>query len=178
MMQLERQVRRRRQRQQTTIHWARFWFYTIGIVLAISVVVTGYFYWSLAPVRAAQEAAQTHIEQKTDLTPTDQFYQTDRQTTFYAVEGHNAQGDLQVAIYDVKQPDKITIVNRAEGLSKTALRDLLMKDYDIAKVYTTGLALYEGTVVWEVSYVDHNDRLNYVTLDYKTGSAYRTIHGL
>lgn len=178
MMQLERQVMLRQQRNNSRIHWGRVWFWGIGIFLVLSVIVMWLLYGALAPMRTAQNEARRTVFAHTDLTHIAKFYVDDRQKTTYAVIGQNDAGIQEVALFTKGQTKNITVIKRSSGMSDAQIQNFVQTKYKPKDILKITPSLYEKTPVWEVTYTDRAGRLSYLTLDFKTGKAYRTISGL
>lgn len=177
MMQFKDDIRIRQRRKQKRVHWSRFWFIAAGIAIIVSALTICYFYISLTPMRHDESRLQRFVKAKTDIATVQQISVDNRQKETYAIVGTTASGHQKVAIVRDKS-DHVKTYDRRTGMSDKQLRQLILTTYKPKKIYSANISEYKHALVWEVSYKGQNDTLNYVTLDFKTGKAYRVIKGL
>ncbi|MCT4404351.1 hypothetical protein EFT43_05490 [Leuconostoc falkenbergense] len=175
MMQFKDDIRIRQRRRQTRIHWARVWFLIIGAAIVLGTLTLGYFYLSLSPMRQAESRIEALVRQKSDIVTVTQVSVDYRARTTYAASGETASGAKKVAIV---QDNKVKTYSRSDGMSNAQLRSLLLKTYHPKKLYSANISRYKKVLVWEISYKAQNNKLNYLTLDFKTGKVYRAISGM
>ncbi|MEX0380564.1 DUF5590 domain-containing protein [Leuconostoc sp. MS02] len=177
MMQFKDDVRIRHRQKQRYVHWARVWFIIAGVGILFFVLVLGYFYVSLTPMRHDEARLQRFVKEKTDIATVEQIDVDHRQHTIYAITGTTASGKEKVAIVDSKM-SRAKTYSRTDGLTDKQLRQLILTNYKPKKIYSANISDYQNTLVWEVSYKGQDNALNYITLDFKTGKSYRVINGL
>lgn len=177
MMQFKDDIRIRQRHKQKSVHWSRFWFIAAGIGIILSALTICYFYVSLTPMRRDESRLQRFVKVKTDIATVQQISVDHRQKTTYAITGTTASGKQKVAIVHGTS-NQVKTYDRHNGLSDKQLRQLILTTYKPKKIYSANLSEYKQALVWEVSYKGQNNTLNYVTLDFKTGSPYRVIKGL
>ncbi|GMA70580.1 hypothetical protein GCM10025879_18260 [Leuconostoc litchii] len=175
MIQFKDDIRIRQRHRQTRVHWAHVWFVVIGILIVLAAFILGYFYISLAPMRQAENRVQKLVRDKTSIATVTQVSVDYRKTTTYAVLGQTASGTEKVAIV---RHNKVKTYNRSEGMSDSQLKKIITKKYKPKKLYSANISEYQGVLVWEISYKGADSKLNYLTLDFKTGKAYRAISGM
>lgn len=177
MMQFREDIRIRQNQRKPKIHWARVWFWLIGVMIILLAVVLTVFYISLSPVRQAEQKVNAFVLHKTKITKISSTSIDNRKHITYAVIGEDASKQKQVAIVN-GSINHVRVYRRDSGLSDDALRQLIIKKYQPKKIYSANISRYQNALVWEVSYLNQRRQLNYVTLDFKTGKPYRTIEGI
>lgn len=159
------------------VMWSKIIIVAVAIIALLAVLGAGYTYWALAPMRSAESRVEKIVHQKTDLVNLNQITVDYRDQTTYAVVGENAKGQQKVAIVQ-DSSQKVRTFPRSDGMSNQQLTKLLNDRYQPKRIYAANISYFKGVPVWEVSYTGDNGRLNYLTLDFKTGKAYRVINGL
>ncbi|MCO0831612.1 hypothetical protein NFX39_00685 [Fructobacillus sp. W13] len=157
--------------------WSKF----IAIIVAIAVVIIAalafYAYLALRPMAKAESNVQTVVKQKTNLQNLHDMTVDYRDGATYAVLG-DENGKQKVAIIHGKSKN-VKIFDYGNGISPSELKKRLKgDDYLASKIYSANLSEYQNALVWEVSYRDEGDSLNYLTMDYKTGTVYRAVNGI
>jgi uncharacterized protein YpmB len=66
----------------------------------------------------------------------------------------------------------------ADGLSEKDVRKLVDKQFNPQKVTSIGLAIYEKVPVWQVTFIDKDDNLNFITYQFSNGKQVQTIRHL
>lgn len=175
MIQFKDDIRIRQRHRQARIHWAHFWFIVIGILIILAAFILGYFYVSLAPMRQAENRVEKLVREKTSIATVTQVSVNYRKTTTYAVRGQTTTGTQKVAIV---RNNKIKTYNRSSGMTDSQLKKLITNKYKPKKLYSANISEYQGVLVWEISYKGQDNKLNYLTLDFKSGKTYRAISGM
>lgn len=176
-MQFNENMRLGRGHKKKKIRWSKIIWVTFAVVVVLGLIVTGYTYWAIAPMRSAENRVERLVHQKTDLVNLDQITVDYRDKTTYAVIGEDAKGTKQVAIIQGNS-EKVKTFPRSSGMTNQELDQLVVQRYHPKRLYSANISYFKDTLVWEVSYEGRKGELNYVTLDFKTGKAYRTINGL
>lgn len=177
MSQLRTDVRIIQQKQMRRRHWSRLFFIWFGVFIALFAIILAYFYFSLTPVRNSEGEIKNIVRQKTDITQQETFLISNRNDTYFSVIGKTKNGTEKVAL--IKNGSKyVETFKRSSGMSNEALNKLLNEKYKVKHIYSIAISKYKGTVVWEIAYLSKNNKLNYLTLDFKTGKVYREITGI
>lgn len=157
--------------------WVKFFMLLILVVLLIGGALYAYATLALKPMATAEKNVQTIVKQQTDLTNLHDLTVDYRDGATYAVLGQTPSGQQKVAIIQGKK-GSVQTFNYGNGISKSDLLDKIKSKYQLKKIYSANLSIYQKTLVWEISFEDQNGHLNYVTMDYRTGAVYRTINGI
>lgn len=165
-MRLAPQKRRRQQRRRR--------YTIIAVILVIIILVFGYFMTVNQP-RADAKSQITHKAQKAQkIKYVDHFYRVSRSHTYYSVTGKNKDNQT-VGVINRKGSNKLTTVKMADGLSAKDIQQTVKNNYPVKKITSLGLATYEGVPVWDVTFIDKRDNLNFMTYQFKDGKVLRSV---
>ncbi|USS92297.1 hypothetical protein [Fructobacillus americanaquae] len=157
--------------------WVKFLIVLVTIFLIVAGAIYAYAYMALQPMAKAESNVQKTVSQKTTLTNLHNVTVDDRNGMVYAVLGQDSAGQQKVALVQ-GQHGTVTTFDFGNGLSRTDLLKRIKAKYNPKKVYSANLSLYQKTLVWEIIYESQNGDMNYLTMDYKTGTVYRAINGI
>ncbi|AVK62985.1 hypothetical protein C5Z26_02085 [Lactobacillus sp. CBA3606] len=145
------------------------------VVLAIIVAVYGTLWVAQRPVHNAQKTAYSLAVSKGKLKTTTAFSQYNGTASYYVVTGTSKKNVPVYALIKTKKPHQTTIVKQSAGITRTkALRKVWSKR-NPSKVIKATLGVYEGQVVWEITYLNQKKALCYEILQYATGSEIKSI---
>ncbi|MBS9337892.1 hypothetical protein [Fructobacillus parabroussonetiae] len=156
--------------------WSKFFVIAPAIVIVLFAAFAFYAYLALRPMAKAESNVQAVVRQKTSLSNLHDMTVDYRDGSTYAVLG-SENGQQKVAVIHGKE-NKVHIFDYGNGLTTAQIKQRLKNDYQSKKIYSANLSEYQNVLVWEISYQAKDGSLNYLTLDYKTGTVYRAVNGL
>ncbi|MCM3718900.1 DUF5590 domain-containing protein [Fictibacillus phosphorivorans] len=115
---------------------------------------------------AAIELAKKELNLKT-VTNIDHFFKNE---TYYVVEGKNDQGTDMIAW--VGSDKEIYSEKAKEGLSEKQMIDYVKKNQNAVKIIDSRLGMEDEIPLWEVVYIDDQDRYTYYYGYFETGKRY------
>ena len=157
------------------------WFLFIVIfVLSLTVIISLLIYFQAkSPFANAKDEAESYVLDNNLLAQVDKAYVYNNTSTFHTVIGTTAKGNKKAYFLPDKQSDeKIMEVNLEEGISEQQAVDLAMKDVKGGKLLHAKLGVEEIGPVWEITYVNAKDNLNYVYLLFDNGEWWKRISNL
>ncbi|MDR3190005.1 MAG: DUF5590 domain-containing protein [Lactobacillaceae bacterium] len=169
---MEMRAIRRRQ------HKNRRWI--IGILLAlIGIFVVGYSIigTALRPINQANREYSALAIKKKQVVSVNTFYWNSRDHTYYTVVGINKKHQ-PVAVIIEKHTKKMQTVKLADGISYEAVKKQIKTKYQPKRITNIGMAIYKTVPVWEVTFIDQNGNLNFITVQFSNGNEVRTIQNL
>ena len=149
-----------------------------GLSLTIIINLLIYFQ-AKSPFSEATDEAESYVLENNLLAQVEKTYVYNNTSTFYTVIGSTAKGEKKAYFLPDQQSDeKIMEVNLDEGISQQQAVDLVMKDVKEGKLLHAKLGVEEIGPVWEITYVNAENNLNYVYLLFDNGEWWKRISNL
>ncbi|WP_233231000.1 cell wall elongation regulator TseB-like domain-containing protein [Listeria weihenstephanensis] len=166
-----------RKRNQKS-YWKWIW---IGVAAFVAVIagVFIFFYSAQKPVRADEETALARIDGKVDLKQQDGFYlYNGANGVYYVLTGKNSKSKNIIVWVPKSKKGTVVVKYASDGISKNEAIAKVKQEKNPKKILNVTLGMDKGVPIWEVSYLDSSNSLNYYDLDFETGEWYRAIENL
>ncbi|MHC5253103.1 cell wall elongation regulator TseB-like domain-containing protein [Listeria kieliensis] len=155
----------------------------ILILLAVVIVLFLAGIWFLSysekPLKKEEATALSRIEGNVDLKKQDQFYlYNGTKETYYVLTGENKAGKKIIVWVPKKKSGEILVKYASDGISEKKAREIVKAKKNPAKILKVTLGMEEGIPLWEVSYLDKDDRLGYYDMSFSEGKWLRQIENL
>ncbi|ENI8396466.1 DUF5590 domain-containing protein [Listeria monocytogenes] len=151
----------------------------LGIIIVFVVAAFLYIRYAEKPVTNAETEALDRISGQVDLKTTDQFYlYNGPKEVYYVLTGKNSKNQNIIVWVPKKKSDKVYVKFTSDGITKQQARDKVTKEKNPKKILHVNLGMEKETPIWEVAYLDKNDKLNYFDINFETGEWYREIENL
>lgn len=151
----------------------------LGIIIVLIVAAFLYFRQAEKPVTNAETEALDRISGQVDLKTTDKFYlYNGPKEVYYVLTGKNSKDKKIIVWVPKKKSDKVYVKFASDGITESQARDKVVKEKNSAKILHVTLGMEKETPIWEVAYLDKNDKLNYFDINFETGEWYREIENL
>lgn len=151
----------------------------LGIIIVLIVAAFLYFLYAEKPVTSAEAEALDRISGQVDIKTTDKFYlYNGPKEVYYVLTGKNSKNKNIIVWVPKKKSGKVYVKYASEGITAKEARDKVTKEKKPKKILHVTLGMEKGTPIWEVAYLDENDKLNYFDIDFETGEWYREIENL
>ncbi|ALQ18044.1 peptidase [Listeria monocytogenes] len=151
----------------------------LGIIIVFVVAAFLYIRYAEKPVTNAETEALDRISGQVDLKTTDQFYlYNGPKEVYYVLTGKNSKNQNIIVWVPKKKSDKVYVKFASDGITKQQARDKVTKEKNPKKILHVNLGMEKETPIWEVAYLDKNDKLNYFDINFETGEWYREIENL
>jgi uncharacterized protein YpmB len=174
-MEMRSKIRTRRKKTH------RF-LWTLLVLLGLVAIVTIGYSVAQAPLTNAADKYEARAINSGAVTKVTDFYQTSRDGRYYTVVGKNKTGKTIAVIYQDKAKGKKKAksmqLQLAKGYTAKEALTKVKTTYNPAKITATGMAIYKGVAVWEVTFTDQKGNLNFVTIQFSNGKIVRTILNL
>jgi uncharacterized protein YpmB len=164
-----------RSRIQSKRRKSRLWLIIPLVVVLVLAGLTVLFSISQAPLSDARKEYTNRAEATGKIVSVTDFYQTSRDGRYYTVVGKNASGEAVAAIFQDKTKGKSLVVKLKNGMTKSEVEKKIQSEYVVKKITSAGMAIYKGVAVWEVTFTDKKNNLNFVTVQFANGKVVRTI---
>ncbi|TQR15358.1 DUF5590 domain-containing protein [Psychrobacillus soli] len=150
--------------------------FAISLTVILSLLI---YFQAKIPFKEANENAEAYVTKNNLLSQVDDSYVYNSTSTFYTVIGKTAKGEEKAFfIPDKKTDDAIMEVKLQDGISKEKAIELAMANEKNSKLLHAKLGVEEIGPVWEVTYVNEKDNLNYVYLLFDNGDWWKRISNL
>lgn len=150
--------------------------FALSLTIVISLLI---YFQAKGPFSEATDKAESYVLENNLLAQVDKTYVYNNTSTFYTVIGSTAKGEEKAYFLPQgKSDEKIMEVNLEEGISEQRAVDLVMKDVKDGKLLHAKLGVEEIGPVWEITYVNAEDNLNYVYLLFDNGEWWKRISNL
>lgn len=172
-MQSRRDVQRK-QDHSRAVHTLRWTLITILILILVvwsSVAIANH------PKSAAQRQATQIARRYGHLTSTSNFYIFNREKTYYTVAGKTANGQQTLVIVPQNGGD-VRVVKQSRGITDQDAINKVKNDKHPKKVMKAAPGLFNGRIVWEVTYVNNHGSMCYDLISFKNGKYVQQINNL
>ncbi|GEK31996.1 hypothetical protein KZO01_23050 [Kurthia zopfii] len=157
------------------------WIKFLSIFFVIlAVVLTGLITIKAnAPFSKATNDSEKIVLNDKLLTTIDDSYVYNSKKTYVTVIGDNKDQKKEAVFVDQndKKAKKETVL-LSSGISKSKAIKAATRDQKVKKVLHAKIGLEEAGPVWEVSFKDQNDQLNYVYVLFENGQWWKKITNL
>ncbi|MGE6258808.1 DUF5590 domain-containing protein [Heyndrickxia sporothermodurans] len=130
----------------------------ILVIIGFSVNV---YYQTTKPLNKAEKYTEKIAKEKANLVSTDQFYLYNGDETYYIAVGKKKNGEKVAVWVPEKQSNLVTVEKISDGISKKEAIQKLKKKENPAKILSSRLGMLNREPVWEISYLNDSNRLNY-----------------
>lgn len=152
----------------------------IMFIASLAIVVTVLVLWKAeAPFMDATKQAEELALSEKKLTHVIESYTYNGNKPYVTVIGTDAQGKEKAVFVPTSLDRKqIQEVYLEEGITKEQALDVLSGDVPVNEVLHTKLGVEETGVVWEITYLNEKDNLNYVYILFEDGQWWKRILNL
>lgn len=165
-MRLAPQARRQQQRRRR--------YTIIGVIILIVILILSYFSVVNRPMSQARSQLTTAAKKADKIQYVDSFHQISRQDTYYSITGRD-KDKKSVGVLNKKGSSKLTTVNLDDGLTAADVKNTVEKNYDVKRITGPGLAEYQNIPVWDVTFIDKQDTLNFISYRVNDGKVLRSV---
>jgi uncharacterized protein YpmB len=154
---------------------------TIFFAVVATIVIVGamiaVFLNARSPVNEKAEVALQRAETETDLASTEDVSLYNGKKSYVVITGENTSGE-KIIIWVPEKDEEIIVKKWADGISKEAAINKLNGENDVNEILSVKLGMESVGPVWEMTYLDDNEHLNYYYLLFETGEWWRKIENL
>ncbi|MGF2616835.1 peptidase [Rossellomorea vietnamensis] len=155
----------------------KFIFLSVIILVVVVGAMAAVFLNARSPVNEKADAALQRAEAETELKSTEDVTLYNGNKSYIVITGENAAGE-RIILWVPDKDEEIIVKKWADGISKEDAINKLNQENDVAKILSVKLGMESVGPVWEMTYLDENDYLNYYYLLFETGEWWRKIENL
>ncbi|WP_342600880.1 DUF5590 domain-containing protein [Psychrobacillus sp. FSL H8-0483] len=158
----------------------RWLLFLVVFAVSLTVILSLLIYFQAkAPFKDANKSAETYVTENNLLAQVEDAYVYNSSSTFHTIIGKTAKGEEKAFFIPEKEnDDAIMEVNLQDGISKEQAIQLAMEDETNSKLLHAKLGVEEVGPVWEITYVNETNKLNYVYLLFDNGDWWKRISNL
>lgn len=155
--------------------WLLIIFSTAFILAAFSF---SFYSKAINPKKQALEVAEKRMLAETDLTAIKQFYLYYGAESYFVVIGKKKNGEEAIAWIPEDEKKKVLVKKVSDGITKQEAMKKLEREKVPKEFLSVKLGLEKDLPVWELTYLDEKDQLNYYYIHFDTGKWWRKIENL
>lgn len=157
------------------------WFIFISVfILSLSLCISLFVIWKAGQPFSTEKDKAEHLaveEKKLSLVTDSQVYSGS--TTYITVNGTDEKGrEKAVFIPTSGKNQVIEEVMLNDGISKKQAIQTVQDEFKVKEVLHTKLGWEQDNAVWEITFLNENDKLNYVYLSFENGKWMKRILNL
>jgi uncharacterized protein YpmB len=152
-------------------------FFTVLATILIIGASIAVFLNARSPVNDRAEVALQRAETETDIASTEDVSLYNGKKSYVVITGENTSGE-KVILWVPEKKEEIIVKKWADGISKEAAINKLKGENDVNEILSVKLGMESVGPVWEMTYLDDNEHLNYYYLLFETGEWWRKIENL
>ena len=158
----------------------RWLLFIVVFAFSLTVVLSLIIYFQAkAPFKDVSETTEAYVIENKLLAQVDESYVYNSSSSIQTVIGTDAKGEEKAIFLPEKQTeDEIEEAKMKDGISKEEAIELAMKDEMDSKLLHAKLGVEEIGPVWEITYVNKTNKLNYVYLLFENGDWWKRISNL
>ncbi|MDV6377701.1 DUF5590 domain-containing protein [Sporosarcina sp. GW1-11] len=158
------------------LNWIKFLsVFLLTLFAAIAIFV---LYQSNKPFASSQEAAIEVVLNAGELVEVDETTSYRGNASLIAVYGTDRKGKYKALLVNEKSGEIVRTVTPSKGITKQQATAIVKKEKPVKKILHTSLGIEKERLLWEVSFIGEDDRLNYVYLDFTDGKWQKQILNL
>ena len=154
------------------------WIIFISVfILSLSLVISLFVIWKAGqPFSDEKDKAEQLVlsEKKlTDVTDSEIYSGTN---TYVTVSGNDVEGNGKAVFIPITGKDvAIEEVILKDGISQKQAIEAVQNEFEVKEVLHTKLGWEQDNAVWEITFLNENDKLNYVYLLFDNGKWWKRI---
>ena len=146
-------------------------------ILSLSLVISLFVIWKAGqPFSKEQDKAEQLVlsEKKLKVVTDSEVYSGSN--TYVTVSGNDVKGNGKAVFIPITGKDlDIEEVLLKEGISKKQAIEAVQTEFKVKEILHTKLGWEQDNAVWEITFLNKNDKLNYVYLLFENGKWWKRI---
>ncbi|MBU8907285.1 cell wall elongation regulator TseB-like domain-containing protein [Desertibacillus haloalkaliphilus] len=147
------------------------WMLISSIVIIVVIVISSYFFYQSVrePLIVEQEKARHYLinEGVLETIETMDFYHGTH--TYYVAKGYDSNQKEKIVWVDEGLEETFTRTGQ-DGLSEDDVRQLVSDELNVAKLISIRIGIEKRIPVYEVTYLDEDDRYSYYYMTFDDGT--------
>lgn len=147
------------------------------IILLVFLLGWSIYAFGNHPRRAADRQALQIARKYANLKSQSAFYIYNREKTYYTVAGKN-QANQSILVIIPQKGGSVRVVKQASGITRNQALTKVWNSEKPRKVLKVAPGIFNNKTVWEVTYLNHQGKLCYDLLNFKSGQLVQQINNL
>jgi len=158
------------------------WVIFISVfVISLSLVISLFVIWTAGqPFRDVKEKAEQVAisEKKLEQVTNSEVFNSNY--TYTTVRGTDENGTKKAVFIPTSKNKEMSIeeVQMKDGISKNQAIKIVQEEFKVKEVLHTKLGWEQDNAIWEITFLNENDKLNYVYLLFENGKWWKRILNL
>ncbi|MFY3792890.1 DUF5590 domain-containing protein [Ureibacillus sp. MALMAid1270] len=150
--------------------------FILSVSLVISILVLSN---AMAPIKDIEQKAEELAISSNSLSTVTDSYIYNGNKPYVTVFGEDEEGNEKAVFVPISLEEKsIQEVYLQDGISKEEALSVINQEEDVKKILHTKLGYEEAGVVWEITYTNEAEKLNYVYILFENGQWWKRILNL
>ena len=154
------------------------WIIFISVfILSLSLVISLFVIWKAGqPFSDEKDKAEKLVLSEKKLTEVTDSEIYSGSNTYVTVRGNDVEGNGKAVFIPITGKDlAIEEVLLKDGISKKQAMETVQSEFKVKEVLHTKLGWEQDNAVWEITFLNENDKLNYVYLLFDNGKWWKRI---
>ncbi len=154
--------------------------FSVGFVVSLALVITALVLWKAdAPFNELEQKAEDLAISSNSLAAVSDSYVYNGQKPYITVFGVDEDGKEKAIFVPISlEENLIQEVFLQDGITKKQALSVLSKETNVHEILQTKLGYEEAGVVWEITYLNDADKLNYVYILFEDGQWWKRISNM
>lgn len=158
-------------------NWIKFFSIFLLVLSIVLIVIVGWK--SYVPFYSTEKTAKASVLQNQQLSLVNETYVYHGKDSYVTIIGEDSNGKKKaIFVPQDNRKEKPTEVLLKDGISKKEAIAEASKNGDVKKILHTKLGIEKPGVVWEITYLNNKDKLNYVYIMFDNGRWWKRILNL
>ncbi len=153
-------------------------FISIFVTIILVGIATVVYINSREPLNSMYEQALERLQTETELTNIEEFSRYNGEKSYLVFKGANKKSEKVIAWVPSNHQEDIILEKWANGITKEDALNTLKNEVNPKEILSVHLGIERVGPVWEITYLDEQDALNYYYLLFRTGEWWRNIENL
>ena len=158
------------------------WIIFISVfILSLSLIISLFVIWKAGqPFSDEKEKAEQLAISENKLEQVTRSEVYSGSSTYITVLGKDSDGQERAVFIPSTDSEQLSIqeVLMTEGISKKQAIKTVQEEFEVKEVIHTKLGYEHDKAVWEITFLNENDKLNYVYLLFENGKWWKRILNL
>lgn len=146
------------------------WLFIVLAIVILSIVCFSIFYMSIrSPIKDDRERAIQYVLSETDIKEVIDVSFYNGSNHYQVITGMDEKGEEWIAWYS-EEEDKLIKRRKSQGLSENEVLNIVKQQLEVKKIKNIRLGIENNLPVYEVTYIDDEDRYAYYYLTFNDGT--------
>ncbi|HWO76365.1 MAG TPA: DUF5590 domain-containing protein [Bacillus sp. (in: firmicutes)] len=141
----------------------------LGLFVLAGIAISILLYFSIQPYKDKEELAFSAALEKSSLKTAEEFDWFRYKEEYFIVTGKNQAGEETIVWMDAENLTVVAEYQASEGISKEEVLQSFQDEWDISEVIDIKLGYADKRPLWELTFIDKNNRYTFLQVSFLTG---------